>query len=93
MKHEIVVEALSDLGNFAVVQLPGRKYPGVVIQGDSLWSLRCQVYELLANMRASQASPETVEEASLLCEDLDSMVQRYERSLQENGLKLPYVRP
>ncbi|WP_430426199.1 DUF6959 family protein [Phenylobacterium sp.] len=30
---------LSEATNFAVVQLPGRAYPGVVFQGDSLASL------------------------------------------------------
>jgi Family of unknown function (DUF6959) len=32
-------ELLTPPGNYAVVQLPGRKFPGVVFQGDSLAAL------------------------------------------------------
>jgi hypothetical protein len=30
------IEVLSDETNFAVVRMPGRQYPGIVVQGDSL---------------------------------------------------------
>jgi hypothetical protein len=29
-------EVMTDTGNWPVVQLPGRRFPGVVVQGDSL---------------------------------------------------------
>jgi hypothetical protein len=38
-------KALSDATNYAVVQLPGRAFPGVVIQGDSLHSLIAEIEE------------------------------------------------
>ncbi len=42
---EIVV-LLSGPTNYAVVQLPGRKFPGVVIQGDSLHAMVGRLAEL-----------------------------------------------
>jgi hypothetical protein len=89
MKRDVTVEALSELGNFAVVRLPGRRYPGIVVQGDSLWSLRCQAHELRTRL-ASGASQDMAEEVELLCEALDAIGEHYERSLKENGIELPY---
>jgi hypothetical protein len=92
MKREITVESLSGPGNFAVVRLPGRRHPGVVVQGDSLWSLRSQAYELRATLHESGVGQQVEEEAGLLCEALDGIIQHYERCLEENGLELPYVK-
>lgn len=38
--------------NFAVVQLPERQYPGVVIQGDTLAGLVSQLARMKALLRA-----------------------------------------
>jgi hypothetical protein len=42
-----VAKLLTDPTNYAVVQLPGRKYPGVVFQGDSLHILVVQMRNAL----------------------------------------------
>jgi len=42
-KRSVEVELFADGGNNAVVRLPGRTFPGVLIQGDSLSSLRAEV--------------------------------------------------
>ena len=41
-----VVEVLSDAVNRAVVRMPGRRFPDLVIQGDSLIRLTAQVREI-----------------------------------------------
>jgi hypothetical protein len=38
---------LTESSNYAVVQLPGRQYPGVVFQGDSIHALLAQVKNAL----------------------------------------------
>ena len=43
----IEVDALTDQGNYAVIRLPERKFPGVVVQGDSLSIL-------ISNLRRSR---------------------------------------
>jgi hypothetical protein len=39
MKEERTVEVYCDESNFAVIRIPSRKYPGILIQGDSLLDL------------------------------------------------------
>ena len=36
MKREMLIEVYHEESNFAVMKAPGRKYPGALIQGDSL---------------------------------------------------------
>lgn len=38
-KNAVTVELLSDTINFVVLKTPGRNFPGMVIQGDSLATL------------------------------------------------------
>ncbi|MFG2501498.1 DUF6959 family protein [Streptomyces sp. NPDC048441] len=45
--ERIEVELFTDGGNDAVVRLPGRRFPGVVIQGDSLHALQTDVAEVV----------------------------------------------
>jgi hypothetical protein len=82
-------ELLSRAMNYAVVQLPGRKFPGVVVQGDSLRSLvgRLHALRLLAESHDD-------EELSIGLADVhDILLQaslHYERVCQERGIALPY---
>jgi hypothetical protein len=41
--ERIEVELFSHPGNNAIVRMPGRRFPGVLIQGDSLSNLRHEV--------------------------------------------------
>jgi hypothetical protein len=36
MKKEATVEIYAEESNFAVIRIPSRRYPGLLIQGDSL---------------------------------------------------------
>lgn len=45
--ERVEAELFTDGGNDAVVRLAGRKFPGVLIQGDTLSSLRADVAELV----------------------------------------------
>ena len=48
---------LTPAWNHAVVQLPGRRFPGVVFQGDSLFLLLEQVREVREALDAGQPAP------------------------------------
>jgi uncharacterized protein DUF6959 len=85
------VELWSPETNRAVVRVPGRRFPGVVIQGDSLSIL----FDLA--MYLSERLPETSDEelrgaADDLAEKLFAHVQSYEAVLQARGVSLPYTR-
>nr|WP_234436605.1 hypothetical protein [Streptomyces sp. XY511] len=43
----IEAELLTDPGNDTVVRLPPRRFPGVLIQGDSLSIIRSDVAEIV----------------------------------------------
>jgi hypothetical protein len=83
------VKLLSNPGNYAVVQLPGRKFPGVVIQGDSLHSLVQNVDNLrqLANVGDVTEVRSGLAELSEL---LGTVITHYEAVCRECGIPLPY---
>jgi len=79
---------LTEPTNWAVVHLPGRAFPGVVIQGDSL-------NILISELKGAAAEPDARERAFLLkdvIERLEDAQLRYEAVLEQEGLTLPYRR-
>jgi hypothetical protein len=87
--ERLEVELLTDGGNDAVLRLPGRKFPGVLVQGDSLSILRSDVAELSELCQAGDLA-EAREAASLLLSDMDLRLQRYTEALRLHGLRLPF---
>lgn len=88
MEH-IEVELFTDGSNNAVVRLPSRQFPGVLIQGDSLSSIRSDVAEIRDACRAGDPS-EALEAAELLLEHLDAILHRYTDALDRHGLRKPF---
>jgi len=85
------VKLLSRPINFAVVQLPERSYPGVVVQGDTLHG----VVRQLARMRellAANELDELSEEIKDMREQLLEALAHYESICAERGIGLPYNR-
>ena len=77
---------LSTATNYAVVQLPGRAFPGTVIQGDSLNNLIALLKEALTS---------ETERGDLIAEVLEVLSGaqlRYENACTQNGIQLPYSR-
>ena len=87
-----VVELLSRPINFAIVQLPERNYPGVVVQGDTLNGLITQLGQmsmLLANNQLEQLS----EEIEDMREQLLEALMHYESVCAARAIALPYQKP
>jgi hypothetical protein len=85
------IEVWSSAVNAAIVRMPGRRFPGSVIQGDSLSILldhALSVIEGLADGPRSEAFHEAVELAILL----EDQVEHYEETMAARGVPLPYVR-
>jgi hypothetical protein len=80
------VEIYSDAINAAVMRHPGRKFPGMLIQGDTLRNLS----RLAANALAG-AQPESDHWYDLkeLTDDLQSRVDFYAQVMREHGQPLP----
>jgi hypothetical protein len=87
--HIEPVEIYSDATNAAIMRHPGRKFPGLLVQGDTLSNLShraSEVYERLG---------QTVDEESrwalfVLCDDLRSFLSHYKNTLEGHGINLPF---
>lgn len=84
------VELLSRPINFAVVQLPGRDFPGVVVQGDTLCSL-VQRVEVMLQLLSSGEMEELGIELEDTQEQLSEALVHYEKVCAERGIALPYL--
>jgi predicted RNase H-like HicB family nuclease len=84
------VEIYSDATNAAVLRHPGRRFPGVLVQGDTLHEMLRKATRLVAI--ASGALPEDEKfELAELHEHLAELVAHYKRTLAEHNLPLPFV--
>ena len=82
-------QILSHIPNSGIVQLPGRRFPGVVIQGDTLSNLFDGARYLLAQFRELR-DEERYYEVLMLAEQLQAQLQHYEQTLAQSGTQLPY---
>jgi len=80
---------LSEATNYAVVHLPGRAFPGVVFQGDSL-NILISDLERVSNERDPSEREATLR---FVIENLREAQARYETVLKAEGMSLPYQRP
>ena len=86
----VEIEMLSETVNCPVVLIPGRKYPGVVVQGDSLKIL----LDLADDIEKSSAigdAEELRENIVALKNKVGAYVQEYEATMKSHGKGLPYV--
>jgi hypothetical protein len=85
----VQVELISDESNNAVLRLQGRRFAGMLIQGDSMWilyKLAQNIYLLCQETEQYEASDISFELIGLL----RGYLRGYERALSESGLPLPY---
>lgn len=90
MMKEISIELLTDQSNGAVVRLPERQFPGIVIQGDTLSRFVSDLQEIRERAEATN-DPELKESIQALHEDLSAHLDRYERALRAHELDRPYA--
>lgn len=83
-----VADVLSDATNAGVVQMPGRAFPGVVLQGDSFAIL-------IGDIEAVALQGDAEEREAVLAdvlERLKGLQTHYETVLHRLGIQLPYVK-
>jgi hypothetical protein len=85
------VEIYDDTPNLAIVRHPDRKFPGSLIQGDTLSILAGEAQWILK--RLSKSKDRTlVAAAREHVEKLESRLAHYEKVLGEHSITLPYVK-
>ncbi|MBR7834139.1 hypothetical protein KDL01_12760 [Actinospica durhamensis] len=87
--ERIEAELFTDGGNNAVVRLPGRRFPGVLVQGDTLAQLRADLAEVQEAIAAGDVD-DARESLALVLHDVDGLLERYSGALEEHGLPLPF---
>jgi hypothetical protein len=87
------LEVFSEESNHAVVRAPGRKFPGAVIQGDSLSILCTEAREISRRLKTLCVDDE---ELLFLAQDhQEKLLHRllhYQEVLVTNGIQLPFQR-
>jgi hypothetical protein len=87
----VELEVFSDASNQAVIRPPGRRFPGSVVQGDSLSILCAEAKEISERIRALEVKDE---ELLYLAQDhqeaLLGRLLHYQQVLAEHGISLPY---
>lgn len=84
------VEIYSDATNAAVMRHPGRRFPGVLIQGDTLFILSETARELCDAARGKLSDDDYIG-LSDLRDRLRGLVDHYKQVLGEHGWALPFV--
>lgn len=85
------IELLDATTNAAVVRMPGRRFPGIVVQGDTLHSWSVLADSLMASVNGTAGiDPEVALEMVELADLIRSHLDQYERVLRARGLELPY---
>ncbi len=87
--ERIEIEVFSQASNAAIVRMPTRRFPGVVIQGDSLNILH-QLAESVVQLAAPHDDEGLSGEAEELRDLLAGYVASYENVLKKHGIELPY---
>ena len=81
------VEIFADTTNTAVMRHPGRHFPGILVQGDSLYSLCCLADEVCSTVGRQSTG---FEQANELRNRLWSYLNHYKSVLDDHSLPLPF---
>ncbi len=77
--------------NCPIVKVNGREYPGVILQGDTLFSLYRAAERVISSSKAGAAVFD-YDSAEFLRDSLKEYLSVYEDVLLKNGIELPYVK-
>jgi heme oxygenase len=83
------VEIYSDATNAAIIRHPDRKFPGVLIQGDTLSNLASAASALSKSATKLFTEDEALD-AQDLAERLTALVEHYKSVLEEHKIPLPF---
>lgn len=85
-------ELLSSASNAVVARHPGREFPGILLQGDTLRTFLDDIEEL-----SEEVTEGNLEQAKEICKALQErfieILSHYEHVLDQYGQGLPYTNP
>lgn len=84
------IEVFSEEPNHAIVRMPGRAFPGSVMQGDSLSSHHA-LARSIRDRAARLSDVGLLADASELVDLLETRVRHYEHVMAAHKIVLPYI--
>ena len=87
-----MVEVYSDATNAAILRHPLRKFPGILVQGDTLYSMKKRVERVFDELDEKK-DEEAYYEMKDIHDWLTGLVQHYKSTLKEHDLDLPFFDP
>ena len=86
------VELLSAPGNYCIVQVSGRRFPGIVFQGDSTDNLlhKLNIVEARLQELGIDYGDDARAELDSVRDTLDKVLQQYENVIESVNGELPY---
>lgn len=81
------VEILSDASNAAIMRHPGRRFPGVLLQGDTLYSMCRRADEGCNGIDLNSEAYEVMDD---LRNHLWELLTHYKTILAQHSLPLPF---
>jgi len=90
--HTATVEIYSDTSNAAVLRHPDRRFPGVLIQGDTLHSL-CLAADAACQNAKTHFSQDAYGDLNDLRNHLRTLLVHYKSVLGEHKIPLPFSEP
>ena len=81
---------LNETATANVLQHLERAYPGVLVQGDTIWILFRHATEVYSRLRENESS-DLAWHAFKIAESLHSLLMLYEQSLHVERIPLPYT--
>ncbi|MFE9690341.1 DUF6959 family protein [Micromonospora sp. NPDC005806] len=83
-------QVLSRGGNCAVVQLAGRAFPGIHLQGDTFAALWMQLADAARSLREDPGNGEALDDLDYAIGEAGGFLGFYEATLSERGIQRPY---
>ncbi|GAB3051967.1 DUF6959 family protein [Stenotrophomonas tumulicola] len=83
-KTQTTISLYGRLGNHAVVRMPGRRHPGLIVQADTVSGFVSQLQEAQSSLRAGRL-PRADAEMGLLITVLQEWYAQIEERLAEAG--------
>ena len=86
------LEVFSEASNAAIVRMPGRRFPGLVIQGDTFrnWLTTARVFRTRAQ---ELKDDELLADSEEFLAVLTNLLHHYEKVLSAHKMDLPYIQP
>lgn len=83
------VEIYSDVTNAVVIRHPGRHFPGVLVQGDTLYAM-CQAADYVCNSAGGRLPDDEYAELNELRNHLWEFLVHYKNGLAEHEIPVPF---